>query len=125
MFFLKLRQIFIGCMLPSLCPSLSGFHCCACFVFRNLSHCSNVTDRALERLPLRMMTLCLDYCWQITDEGLGSIARHCTNLRYLSLFGCAQITDEGMEPSFCAPKLLLFIFLLLFDFFPQAYGVFQ
>ncbi len=63
-----------------------------------LEYCSSVGDtaiRVLAALPA-LSTLQIDST-KVTDTGLTAISTHATSLRYLSIKGCAGVTDQGVQ----------------------------
>lgn len=59
----------------------------------------HMTDASLAyfRFNLHIRTLKLDFCWEITDDGVASICQCLNSLNELSLAGCSKITDESVE----------------------------
>ncbi|XP_038990284.1 uncharacterized protein LOC103705857 [Phoenix dactylifera] len=49
------------------------------------------------RCYLKLQSLDLSFCRNITDEALGLIVDSCVNLRILKLFGCRQITEMFLD----------------------------
>ena len=47
-------------------------------------------------LCLTVERIILNGCEQLTDRGLGMIARHCPELLHIELSGCNNVTNEGM-----------------------------
>ena len=45
---------------------------------------------------LSVVRIMLNGCEQLTDRGLGMIARHCQDLMHIELAGCSNVTNEGM-----------------------------
>lgn len=60
---------------------------------------ASISDGGLERLSslqLNLESLSLGFCDNITDTGLGHVARM-SSLTALSVMGCPRITDAGLE----------------------------
>ncbi|XP_057246365.1 F-box/LRR-repeat protein 7 isoform X1 [Malurus melanocephalus] len=83
----------------SLCPNLEHL---------DVSGCSKVTCISLTReasiklSPLHGKQISIRYldmtdCFVLEDEGLHTIAAHCTQLTHLYLRRCVRITDEGLR----------------------------
>ncbi|KAK4363680.1 hypothetical protein RND71_018921 [Anisodus tanguticus] len=65
----------------------------------SLSGCTELPDSGLALLPLhgsKLLSLHLDCCFSITDNGLSSLASGCSSLVILSLYRC-NVTDYGLE----------------------------
>jgi F-box/leucine-rich repeat protein 7 len=65
----------------------------------SISYCPQLTDFVCYELSLELNSnlkyLSLAKCEQISDAGLKQIARHCYKLRYLNVRGCETISDSG------------------------------
>ncbi|CAD5116065.1 DgyrCDS4997 [Dimorphilus gyrociliatus] len=59
----------------------------------------HMTDASLAyfRFNLHIRTLKLEFCWEITDDGVLSICQCLNGLNELSLAGCSKITDDSVE----------------------------
>ncbi|GLT94302.1 hypothetical protein SLE2022_120490 [Rubroshorea leprosula] len=67
--------------------------------YLSLSGCTKLLDSGLTHLLAygsSLQTLCLDCCFQITDNGLSPVAIGCPSLVVVSLYRC-NITDVGLE----------------------------
>ena len=66
----------------------------------SISYCPQFTDSVCYELSLELNTnlkyLSLAKCQQISDAGLQQIGRHCSKLRYLNVRGCQTISDAGI-----------------------------
>jgi len=85
-----------------------GFYCLLKFTVFFHSGCSKVTCISLTReasiklSPLHGKQISIRYldmtdCFVLEDEGLHTIAAHCTQLTHLYLRRCVRITDEGLR----------------------------
>ncbi|KAM8957310.1 F-box/LRR-repeat protein 7 [Lycaon pictus] len=83
----------------SLCPNLEHL---------DVSGCSKVTcisltrEASIQLSPLHGKQISIRYldmtdCFALEDEGLHTIAAHCTRLTHLYLRRCARLTDEGLR----------------------------
>ncbi|KAK0652782.1 hypothetical protein B0T16DRAFT_505470 [Cercophora newfieldiana] len=66
----------------------------------DLTSCSELTDRAVERIidvAPRLRNLVLAKCRRITDAAVYSIARLGKNLHYVHLGHCSSITDDAVK----------------------------
>ncbi|KAJ8336702.1 hypothetical protein SKAU_G00379220 [Synaphobranchus kaupii] len=83
----------------SRCPNLEHL---------DVSGCSKVTcisltrDVSLKLLPVHGQQISIRYldmtdCFALEDEGLHTIAAHCTQLTHLYLRRCIRLTDEGLR----------------------------
>ncbi len=65
----------------------------------SISYCPQLTDFVCYELSLELNSnlkyLSLAKCEQISDAGLKQIARHCYKLRYLNVRGCETVSDSG------------------------------
>ncbi|KAM9854742.1 F-box and leucine-rich repeat protein 13 [Aulostomus maculatus] len=65
----------------------------------NISECSNVTDKMIQRITEgcpSMLYLNLS-CTSVSNVTLRDLPRNCVNLLYLSLAYCSRFTDEGFQ----------------------------
>ena len=58
----------------------------------NLNYCNQITDEGLKYLK-GVHTIYLEYCNQLTDEGL----KYLSGVQNINLRECNQITDEGLK----------------------------
>jgi F-box/leucine-rich repeat protein 2/20 len=55
-----------------------------------------------------MQHIILDFCDQISDEGLRALSAGCPNLQRINLQMCEQISDEGLRAlSMGCPKIVI------------------
>nr|GMC82060.1 F-box protein At3g58530 [Ipomoea batatas] len=77
--------------------------------FLDLCGAQNLTDDGLSCIAncKRLVSLNLTWCVRVTDVGVLAIARGCTSLELLSLFGIVGVTDKSLEAlsSFCSNTL--------------------
>ena len=68
---------------------------------------TQVTDELLACLPHGMCTrtIYLNGCTQVTDAGIESITKRCTQLTDFHLWGCTQVTDVGLQYISGCPQL--------------------
>ena len=62
--------------------------------------CEEITDAGLGALARGcggLRVIYLDVCKEITDAGLGALARECGGLREIDLVLCKKITDAGRQ----------------------------
>lgn len=67
-----------------------------------------VSDEGIGRIARALPeldTLNIGQCSRITDRGLHTIADHLTNLRCIDLYGCTKITTVGLEKIMQLPQL--------------------
>ena len=60
---------------------------------------SNVTDKRLIEIAtkcLKISTLKINSCYEITDEAFAGLAQHARNLKVLGAYNCKQVTDVGV-----------------------------
>ena len=66
-----------------------------------MSDCPQLSDFVCFELSAKLGSnlkyLSLAKCEQITDAGLKQIAKHCNKLRYLNLRGCEAVSDKGNQ----------------------------
>ena len=72
-----------------LCPGLRTI------VLRNCVHLSDTGVVSLSQCAL-LEVVDLWGCMMVTDAGVGALARHCTQLRHLSLSQCIRVSDEAL-----------------------------
>ncbi|XP_054824802.1 F-box protein At3g58530 isoform X4 [Prosopis cineraria] len=65
----------------------------------DLCGAQNLSDEGLSSISKckNLITLNLTWCVRVTDEGVISIARSCTSIESLSLFGITGVTDKSLE----------------------------
>lgn len=67
----------------------------------SMSDCPQLSDFVCFELSAKLRSnlkyLSLAKCEQITDAGLKQIAKHCNKLRYLNLRGCEAVSDKGNQ----------------------------
>ncbi|RWS31613.1 F-box/LRR-repeat protein 16-like protein [Leptotrombidium deliense] len=44
-----------------------------------------------------LRTLCLQHCWELSNQGILNVAHGLPNLSHLSLSGCSKVTDDAIE----------------------------
>ncbi|RWS11376.1 F-box/LRR-repeat protein 16-like protein, partial [Dinothrombium tinctorium] len=44
-----------------------------------------------------LKTLCLQHCWELSNQGILNVAHGLPNLTHLSLSGCSKVTDDAIE----------------------------
>ncbi|CAF1847945.1 unnamed protein product [Brassica oleracea] len=67
--------------------------------FLDLCGAQNLFDEGLTHMAkcIKLESLNLTWCVQITDSGVITIANSCTSLEFLSLFGIVGVTDRCLE----------------------------
>ncbi|KAI4300655.1 hypothetical protein L6164_034006 [Bauhinia variegata] len=67
--------------------------------FLDLCGAQNLSDEGLLCISKckNLVSLNLTWCVRVTDEGVISIAKSCTSLEFLSLFGIVGVTDKCLE----------------------------
>ncbi|XP_047166755.1 F-box protein At3g58530 isoform X1 [Vigna umbellata] len=67
--------------------------------FLDLCGAQNLSDEGLSCISKckNLESLNLTWCTRVTDEGVISIAKGCTYLQFLSLFGIVGVTDKSLE----------------------------
>ncbi|XP_028777572.1 F-box protein At3g58530 [Neltuma alba] len=65
----------------------------------DLCGAQNLSDEGLSSISKckNLITLNLTWCVRVTDEGVISVARSCTSIESLSLFGITGVTDKSLE----------------------------
>ena len=83
--------------------------CCLRLESINLHRCDDITDIGLSAIGLgcpHLAYLNLQNCARISDEGLLAIARGCPLLQCINLQNCVRITDVGVSAlARCCPDL--------------------
>ncbi|XP_057501241.1 uncharacterized protein LOC130785162 isoform X1 [Actinidia eriantha] len=63
----------------------------------NVSKVSHNTAITLARRSIKLFSLDLSWCRNLTDEAVGLIVDSCLSLKLLKLFGCTQITNVFLD----------------------------
>jgi hypothetical protein len=64
------------------------------------SSCDALTDASLSILAewaLQLTHLNLEWCYHFTDQGVRRVIQRCTNLQFLKLEGCKQVTEKVLS----------------------------
>ncbi|KAM7187678.1 SCF E3 ubiquitin ligase complex F-box protein grrA [Naviculisporaceae sp. PSN 640] len=73
-----------------------------------LAKCRNITDAAvyaITRLGKNLHYLHLGHCIHLTDDAVKRVAESCNRLRYIDLACCSHLTDESVVRLAALPKL--------------------
>jgi F-box and leucine-rich repeat protein GRR1 len=73
-----------------------------------LAKCSNITDVAVHsiaRLGKNLHYVHLGHCRHITDDAVKRLVKSCNRIRYIDLGCCAHLTDESITTLATLPKL--------------------
>ena len=65
-----------------------------------MSSCDALTDASLSILAewaLQLTHLNLEWCYHFTDQGVRRVIQRCTNLQFLKLEGCKQVTEKVLS----------------------------
>lgn len=73
-----------------------------------LAKCNNITDAAvcaISRLGKNLHFLHLGHCRHITDEAVKILVQRCNRIRYIDLGCCTHLTDDSVTRLATLPKL--------------------
>lgn len=73
-----------------------------------LAKCSNITDvavHAIAKLQKNLHYVHLGHCRHITDDAVKRLVRSCNRIRYIDLGCCTNLTDESVTLLAALPKL--------------------
>ena len=60
-------------------------------------NCKQITNNALKQLPEKLVSLNINFCTQMTDQGMKYLSERTKGLKFLKMVSLSRVNDEGLQ----------------------------